>query len=312
MKYNALGKTGLRVSELSFGASSLGGVFHEIDETEAIGAVHRVLEAGINYIDVSPAYGATKAEKVLGKALRGVDRATYYLSTKVGKYTKPGCYGCDTFDYSAKRIRSSIEESMERVGVEYFDIVYLHDFDYENQRHADQALEEGYATLQELKKEGRIGAVGGGIYAMDLWKRMLIETEAEVLLVHNHYCLNDIRLLELLPLCQQQGVGIVNASPFGSGLLTARGAPDWHPATAEQRTYFAKAAKLCEERGTSISKLALQYSSQHPEVPTTLFSSARPTSIERNLKWYSEPCDYLLVAEVQRILEPVMNLQWPY
>lgn len=312
MKYNALGKTGLRVSELSFGASSLGGVFHEVDEAEAIEAVHRVLDAGINYIDVSPAYGATKAEQVLGQALRGVDRGRYHLSTKVGKYTKPGSYGCDTFDYSRKRIRSSIEESKERVGVDYFDIVYLHDFDYENQVYADQALSEGYGTLMELKDEGKIGAVGGGIYAMDLWKRMLTETEAEVLLVHNHYCLNDIRLLELLPLCEEKGVGIVNASPFGSGLLTDRGAPDWHPATEDQRSYFTRAAKLCEERGTSISKLALQYSAQHPQIPTTLFSSARPTSIERNLQWYSEPCDYALVAEVQRILEPVMNYQWDY
>lgn len=312
MKYNALGETGLRVSELSFGASSLGGVFHEVNEAEAIEAVHRVLDAGINYIDVSPAYGATKAEQVLGKALRGVERDRYYLSTKVGKQTEPGCYGCDSFDYSAGRIRSSIDESMARVGVDYFDIVYLHDFDYENQIHAEQALTEGYATLMALKGEGRIGAVGGGIYAMDLWKRMLLETEAEVLLVHNHYCLNDIRLLELLPLSAQKGVGIVNASPFGSGLLTDRGAPDWHPATDKQRAYFAKAAELCKERGTSISKLALQYSAQHPQIPTTLFSSARPTSVERNLQWYSEPCDYALVAEVQAILEPVMNLQWPY
>lgn len=312
MEYRELGKTGLSVSSLSFGASSLGGVFHDVDEDDAVRAVHRVLEAGINYIDVSPAYGATKAETVLGRALKGVDRARYYLSTKVGKYTKPGCYGCDTFDYSEKRIRASIEESMERVGVDYFDIVYLHDFDYENQYYADQALAEGFGTLTQLKNEGAIGAVGGGIYAMDLWKRMLVETDAEVLLVHNHYCLNDIRLVELLPLCEQKGVGIVNASPFGSGLLTDRGAPDWHPATTKQRAYFSEAARVCSERGTSISKLALQFSTQHPRITTTLFSSARTASVERNLAWYLEPCDYVLVAEVQRILEPIMNYQWDY
>ena len=312
MNYNELGSTGLSVSELSFGASSLGGVFHEVDETEAVKAVYRALEAGINYIDVSPAYGGTKAEQVLGRALKGVPRRQYYLSTKVGKYTDPRSYGSDTFDYTAERIRRSIGESMERLGVEYFDIVYLHDFDYEDQAHAESAITEGYLTLRELKNEGRIGNVGAGIYAMDLWKRFLLQTDPDVLLVHNHLCLNDIRLLELLPLAKSKGVGIVNASPFGSGLLTDRGAPDWHPITREQRALFSQAATLCSERGTSLAKLALQFSSQHHEVPTTLFSTARVSSVDRNLQWYSEPCDYGLVAEVQCILEPVMNLQWAY
>lgn len=311
MKYNRLGNTGLQVSSLSFGASSLGGVFHKVREDEAIAAVHLVLDAGINYLDVSPAYGATEAERVLGKALKGVDRGRYILSSKVGKYTDPDSRQ-DTFDYSAERIRRSIRESMGRLGVEYLDIVYLHDFDYEGQVHANQALGEGYETLLELKHEGRIGAVGAGIYAMDLWKRSILETDLEVLLVHNHYCLNDIRVHELLPLCAQRNIGIVNASPFGSGLLSDRGAPDWHPANDSQRNLFREASELCSARGASLSKLALQFSTQHPDIPTTLFSSARPASVERNLEWYTEPCDYELVAEVQRVLEPVMNHQWQY
>ena len=312
MRYNKLGNTGLLVSELSFGASSLGGVFHEVSEEEAVRTVHAALEAGINYFDVAPAYGATRAEQVLGKALRGVDRNRYFLSTKVGKYTAPGSYGNDTFDYSAARLRASIAESMERLGAEYVDIVYLHDFDYDGQRHADWALTEGFETLQQLKREGRIGNVGGGIYAMDLWKRMLVETDPDVLMLHNHLCINDIRIFELLPLCKNKGVGVVNASPFASGLLTERGAADWHPANADQRACFRRAAELCAERGSNISKLALQYSAQQGVTPTTLFSTARVQSVERNLAWYEEPCDYTLVAEVQRILEPVMNVQWDY
>jgi L-galactose dehydrogenase len=312
MEYNLLGRTGLSVSELSFGASSLGGVFHDVDRDEALRTVHAALEAGINYLDVSPAYGATKAEETLGAALRGIDRGRYHLSTKVGKYTEPGAYGRDTFDFSPERVRSSIRESMDRLGVDYIDIVYLHDFDYADQKYADQALAEGFGTLQELKHEGLIGFIGAGIYAMDLWKRVLLETDVDVLLVHNHYCLNDIRLVELLPLCEERGVGIVNASPFGSGLLTDRGAPDWHPVTPEQRVLFSRAAELCKDSGSSISKLALQFSSQNRDVPTTLFSTARTESVARNLKWYQEPCDHRLVASVQRILEPVMNIQWAY
>ncbi len=312
MKYNELGKTGLTVSELSFGASSLGGVFHEVNERDAIKTVHAALAAGINYVDVAPAYGATRAEQVLGKALRGVNRANYTLSTKVGKYTNDGLYGNDTFDYSATRIRESISESMQRLGVDYIDIVYLHDFEYHDQIHADWALSEGYDTLQELKREGRIGNVGGGIYAMDLWKRMLVERDPDALMVHNHLCLNDVRIFELLPLANQKGAGVVNASPFGSGLLTERGPADWHPATSDQRAVFRKAVELCTERGSNISKLALQYSAQQHVAPTTLFSTARVQSVERNLAWYEEPCDYGLAAEVQRVLEPVMNVQWAY
>lgn len=312
MRYNTLGRSGLSVSELSFGASSLGGVFHEVEKAEALRTVHAALDYGINYLDVSPAYGATQAEQYLGAALKDIDRSRYSLSTKVGKYTQPGAYGIDTFDFSRDRITRSIDESMGRIGVDYFDIVYLHDFDYENGRHADQALTEGFDALAELKNRGRIGAIGAGIYAMDLWKRALLETEVDVLLVHNHYCLNDIRALELLPLCDQLQVGIVNASPFGSGLLTDRGAPEWHPSNEEQRKLFAQAAKLCADSGTSISKVALQFSTQNHTFPTTLFSTARTASVERNLAWYEEPCDYKLVAAIQQILEPVMNLQWDY
>lgn len=312
MQYNELGRTGLKVSALSLGASSLGGVFHDVATEDAIRTVHAALDAGINYFDVAPAYGATRAESVLGAALRGVPRDRFLLSTKVGKYTAPGAYGRDTFDYSAGRIRSSLAESMERLGVDYVDIVYLHDFEYEGQAYADQALTEGYATLQQLKSEGRIGGVGGGIYAMDLWKRMLVETDPDALLVHNHLCLNDIRFYELVPLARQKGVGLVSASPFGMGLLTDRGPADWHPATPEQREYFRRAARLCADRETSIAKLAFQYASQQGVAATTLFSTARVESLQRNLAWLEEPCDYALVAEVQRILEPVMNLQWSF
>lgn len=312
MRYNELGDTGISVSQLSFGASSLGGVFHEVDDQEAVRAVHEALDAGINYIDVSPAYGATRAESVLGRALQGVSRDRYAISTKVGKYTSSSAYGNDTFDYSGRRVRASVQESMQRVGVDYFDMVYLHDFDYQNHAHADSALSEGYEALAALKREGWIGGVGAGIYDMALWKRVLLETDMDALLVHNHHCLNDIRLHELLPLARQKGVGIVNASPFGSGLLTDRGAPDWHPATPQQRERFRKAAGLCRDHGTSIAKLAVQFSTQHPDIPTTLFSSASPDSVQRTLEWYGEPCDYELVAKVQRVLEPVMNLQWDY
>jgi L-galactose dehydrogenase len=310
MKTSPLGNTGLQVSTLSFGASSLGGVFHEVDETDAIRAVHTALELGINYFDVAPAYGGTRSETVLGKALRGIPRDQYFLSTKIGKYTNPEKYGDDTLDYSRERTRRSIDESAARLGTDYFDIIHIHDIEYEDRQHTEWALNEGFEAVSELKREGRIGAVSFGIYPMDLWHRILTTLPVDVGLVHNHYSLHDTRLLELLPLAMENGIGLINASPFGSGLLTERGPADWHPANTDQRAIFKQAADYCAAQGTNISKLALQLSSQHPDIPTTMFSSANADSVKRNVKWAAEPYDPELVAQVRQILTPLSHINW--
>jgi aryl-alcohol dehydrogenase-like predicted oxidoreductase len=166
--------------------------------------------------------------------------------------------------------------------------------------------------VQELKREGRIGAVSFGIYPMDLWRRIFDTLEIDAALVHNHYCLNDTQLLELLPLARLKRIGIINGSPFASGLLTDRGPADWHPAGPDTRTLFRRAADFCKGHGTSISRLALQFSSQNPELPTTLFSTARPDAVRRNVADYEQPYDHSLVQEVMRILQPALNQEWKY
>lgn len=312
MDYQTLGKTGLKVSRLSFGASALGSVFRQIDEAEGIRTVHAALDAGINYIDVAPAYGGTLAETVLGKALKGISRDRYYLSTKAGKYTAPGAYGADELNYSEARIRAGLEESMKRLGVEYIDIVHLHDFEYQGFSKTESAFAEGFPTLVKLKQEGRIGAVSAGIYPMDLWQRVVAEAPVDGILTHNHYCLNDTRGLELVPACKAANIGMINASPFASGLLTGGPIADWHPAGAEDRMLFAEAARFCEQQGTSIAKIAFQFACHHSPFHTTLFSSARTSSLARNLAWFTEPLDQDILHEVRRILAPVIDKQWNY
>lgn len=312
MRYNPLGNTGLQVSQISFGASSLGGVFREVNEQQAIKAVHTALELGINYIDVAPAYGGTKAETVLGKALKGISRDRFYISTKVGKYTAIDRYGQDRFDYSVEGIRRSLEESAKRIGVDYFDIVHLHDIEYNDRIHTEWALSEGIQTLHSLKQAGQIGAVGIGMYPIDLWERVIREGLIDVGLSHNLYSLNDTRLQLILPLASTMGVGIISASPFSSGLLTSRGAPAWHPATPEQRAIFEAAAAYCHKQGTTIEKLAIQFSTQNPQIATTMFSSANPDAVRSNLDWSEEPIDNAMVKKVQEILAPVSNQNWKY
>lgn len=312
MDYTTLGKTGINVSRLSFGASALGGVFRDIDEADGIRAVHAALDAGINYFDVAPAYGGTVAETVLGKALKGISRDRYFLSTKAGKYTQPGAYGSDELNYSAERIRSGLEQSMQRLGVDYIDIVHLHDFEYQGGTKTEWAFTEGFPTLVALKEEGRIGNVSAGIYPLDLWQRVIAEAPVDAILTHNHYCLNDTCGLELVEPCRAKNIGMINASPFASGLLTGGKIADWHPANAEERALFAEAAAFCEKQGTPIAKLAFQFACQNTPFHTTMFSTARTASLQRNLEWYGEPCDASLVMEVRKILAPVIDLQWNY
>ncbi len=310
MKSNNLGNSGLTVSALSLGASSLGGVFHDVDENEAIATVKAALEAGITYFDVAPAYGGTRSETVLGKGLKGIDRSRYVLSTKVGKYTDPNQYGNDTHDYSRDRIRRSLDESGERLGVDYFDIIHIHDIEYQDRKYTEWALTEGFDAVQELKREGRVGAVSFGIYPIDLWERIFLTLPVDAALVHNHYCLNDTRLLDLLPIAQEHGIGIINASPYASGLLTDRGPADWHPAGPDERAVFRKAAEFCRAEGTSISQVAFQFSSQNLDIPTTMFSTANRRSLARSLDWYEQPVDTGLVEKVRAILQPVTNEDW--
>jgi aryl-alcohol dehydrogenase-like predicted oxidoreductase len=230
----------------------------------------------------------------------------------VGKNTAPGAYGVDTFNYSYDAIMRSVDESAARIGVDYFDILHLHDIEYNNREHTEWALLEGIQTLLTLKEEGRIGAVGMGIYPVDLWERVIDEGIIDVGLTHNIYCLNDTRLLSLLPKAKEKNIGLINASPFASGLLTNRGAPDWHPVSLEQRKIFTKAAEHCKKKGSDIAKLAMQFSSQNPAIVTTMFSSANPDSVRRNVAWSNEPIDDELLKEVREILVPLSNQNWNY
>ena len=149
----------MKISHLSFGASSLGSVFRETNEKESFEAVEAAIEGGINFIDVSPYYGHYKAETVLGKALRNIPRKKYFLSTKVGRYGKDGV---NTWDYSAKRVTDSVYESMERLGIDFIDLINVHDIEFQAARPGGLQLvvDETLPALVELREKGVVGHVG--------------------------------------------------------------------------------------------------------------------------------------------------------
>ncbi|MFZ9857370.1 MAG: aldo/keto reductase [Roseiflexaceae bacterium] len=301
MEYRVLGNTGIKLSALSMGASSLGGVFHAINQADGIRAVHMALDAGINHFDVAPAYGATVAETVLGQALRGVARDRYVLSTKVGQYDKYGV------DFSAVGVRAKLHESMQRLGVEYVDIVYCHDIEYVD---IDVIINETLPALRQAQREGLIRQVGISGYPLAIYPRVLAACDLDVVLSYCHLMLGNTRLLDVVPQLQACEVGIINAAPLGMGLLTRQGPPEWHPAPAHIRARYTEAAAFCQMQGVDIAQLAIQYSVAHPQVATTLVSTASPDRMAANLAWIAQPIDGQIIAEVLQILAPVLNESW--
>ena len=303
----------MKVSNLGFGASSLGGVFHSIREEEGIEAVHTAVDNGINFIDVSPYYGHLKAETVLGKALKDIPREKYYLSTKVGRY---GHNGINTWDYSAKRAQESVYESMERLNVDYIDLINVHDIEFQGDMEGGLQLivDETLPALVELREKGIVKHVGITDLQPENLKWVVEHAPAgtvESILNFCHYSLNDTLLADYLGFFEQHNVGVINASPFSMGLLSQRGAPDWHPASAELKAACAKAAAYCEEQGYPIDKLAIQFStSLNPRIATTLFSSANPKNVLKNIQYVNEPMDEKLVKKVQEIIGDQMFVRW--
>lgn len=313
MVYNEIGKTGMRVSCLSFGASSLGGVFHGVREEDGIKAVHTAVENGINFIDVSPYYGHYRAETVLGKALKDIPRDKYYLSTKVGRY---GQDGVNTWDYSARRAKESVYESMERLNVDHIDLINVHDIEFQAALPwgLQKVVDETLPALCELRREGVVSHVGITDLQLENLKWVVEHVEdgtVESVLNFCHYSLNDTMLADFLGFFEQHGVGVINASPLSMGLLSQRGAPDWHPAPKDLRDACARAAAYCEEKGYPIEKLAVQFSTSYsPRIATTLFSSANPDNVLKNIGYVNEPIDGQLVTEVQHIIGDQMFVRW--
>lgn len=307
MKHREIGKTGMMVSPLSFGASSLGAVFHSLREEEGIQAVHTAVDHGINFIDVSPYYGHLKAEEVLGKALKDIARHRYYLSTKVGRYGKDGV---NYWDYSEKKATESVYESMERLHVDYIDLINVHDIEFAD---LDQVCQETLPALVELREQGVVKHVGITNLTLRHFVYVIEHVPpgtVESILSFCHYTLNDDSLTDYLDFFEQHGVGVINASPFSMGLLTERGTPDWHPAPEPLKKVAMKAAAHCKSKGENIEKLAIQYAVSNSRIATTLFSTTRPASVIQNMAWAHEPLNEELLREVREILKPRFRDTW--
>jgi L-galactose dehydrogenase len=301
LEYRQLGQTSLQVSVVSFGASPLGDVFHPTDPAEGTAAVRYAIERGINFFDVSPYYGLTLAETRLGEALEG-HRQQVILATKCGRY------GADEFDFSAARIKQEFENSLRRLRTDHVDLLQAHDVEFGD---VEQIVEETIPAMRRLQEQGKARYVGITGYSLKNLVEISRRAKVDSILT---YCRCNLMISDiddaLVPFAQEQGIGILNASALHMGILTRRGAPDWHPAPPEVREAGRRVVELCEAHGVDASQLALRFSFDHPGIATTLVGMSTRKHVDDNLRALEFTIDPALLKEIQEIASPVNNYVW--
>ena len=300
MQKRLLGRTGLELPILGFGASSLGQEFRPVTVDEALGSVRVALESGLNFIDTSPFYGRGMSEVLLGIALRGAPRDSYILSTKLGRYC------LHHFDFTAKRVAESIDVSLHRLGTDYLDIVFCHDIEFVP---LQQIVDETLPALREAQRLGKVRFIGVSGYPMKIFRYVLDRAPLDCVLSYNQYTLQNTRLAdELVSYLKERSVGIINAGPFSARLLTNAPLPAWLKESEQVKAVARRAAAHCASKGTDIARLALQFCLANPDITSTVAGSANPANVRQWAQWAAEPLDDKLLAEVQAIFAPVKNL----
>ena len=295
-----LGRTGLSLPILGFGASSLGQEFRSVRIEEALRSVQVALECGMDFIDTSPFYGRGMSEVLLGIALRGIPRDSYTLCTKLGRYD------LGHFDFSARRVAESIDVSLHRLGTDHLDIVLCHDIEFVPMQ---QIVDETIPALRRQVAAGKVRFIGFSGYPQKVFRFILDQAEVDCVLSYNQATLQNTRFLEeTVPYLESKGVGALNAGPFSARLLTQAALPAWLKEPEGVKAAARRAAELCAARGTDIAKLALQYSCSHPALASTLAGSANPENIRKWSQWLAEPMDSELLREVLEIFLPVRNI----
>jgi L-galactose dehydrogenase len=302
MEYRQLGETDLRISVLGFGASPLGDVFRKTTPEERNGAVHLAVERGINFFDVSPYYGITLAEERLGVALEG-RREKVVLATKCGRY------GGSEFDFSAAKITAEFENSLKRLRTDYVDVLQAHDVEF---GHVSRIVEETLPAMRRLQEQGKARYIG--ITGYSLKNLMEIAGKAKVDSILS-YCRYNLLITDLdralVPFAQKHGVGVINASPLHMGIITERGAPEWHPAPQAVRDAGQKIVAVCKARGLDASEVALKFCLDYAGAASTLVGLSSREHVERNLKAMELKLEPELLAEIAAVVKPVKDLTWP-
>jgi D-threo-aldose 1-dehydrogenase len=287
----SIGTTGVAVTRLGFGAASIGGLFAEVEDEDARATIEHAYDMGIRYFDVAPLYGYGAAERRLGAVLQMKPRDSYVVSTKVGRLVRraadvvPGSDidrqrvddGDDAlyagigdrrivFDFSSDGVRRSLDESLERLGLDRIDVVFIHDPD----DHWRDAIEGAYPALHRLRAEGIIRALGVGMSQIHMLDRFARETEIDAILLAGRFTLLDQTAgADLLPTCQRRGIAVIVGGVMNSGVLASPGSGgryDYRPAPADIVERARAIGAICERHGVPIKAAAVQFPFGHSAV----------------------------------------------
>lgn len=303
MQRRPLGRTGLNVSLVGFGGSSIGSVFRPVTQEEANATVRAALDAGINYFDTAPYYGRTAAETALGRALAGVPRERYVLATKVGRYDH------HDFDFSPARLARSVDESLARLQCGHIDVIQVHDVEFVS---LPQIWGEALPALDQLRASGKVRFIG--LTGLPLATLRTVHEHAgpliDTVLSYCHGTLSDRTFLPYAAKLRAAGKGVLNAAPLSMGLLTRAGPPAWHPAPPALRAACAAAADYCTRRGADFADLALSFSFGLPDIDSTIVGLAGVAEVKHAVACAARAPDPELLAGVQTLLAPVQGVTW--
>lgn len=284
-------------ARVGFGAAPIGNLLTEVSDEDAAAAVEAAWEAGWRYYDVAPHYGLGLAERRLGEVLRTKPRDQYVLSSKVGRLlvdagtpkTDDEGYAVTTnlrrqWDFSRDGIRRSIDESLQRLGTDRLDVVYLHDPD----DHFEPAVETGFPALIELRGEGVIGAIGAGMNQSEMLAEFVKRADLDVIMLAGRYSVLDHDALDdVLPGCVDNDVRVVAVGVFNSGLLSRdRPKPgatfNYVPAGRDLVAAANQIADICDANGVTLPAVALQFPLAHPAVAGVAVGCRNAGQVRRN------------------------------
>ncbi|WP_211269153.1 aldo/keto reductase [Saccharothrix syringae] len=286
---------GVALSRLGFGGGPIGNLFTAVSDEDAAGALGAAWDAGVRYFDTAPHYGLGLSERRLGRFLRTRPRAEFAVSTKVGRLLEPFDGGGDdlangfavpathrrVWDFGADGVRRSLESSLDRLGLDRVDVVYLHDPD----DHWEQAITRGVPALVKLRDEGVVRAIGVGMNQWRMLARFVREADLDVVLLAGRYTLLDRSGAELLELCAERGVAVVAAGVFNSGLLAAPAAGatyDYRAAPPGLVERARRVAGVCGRHGVPVPQAAIAFPRRHPAVASVLVGVRSAEEVRAN------------------------------
>jgi D-threo-aldose 1-dehydrogenase len=286
-----LGRSGIMVTRLGLGTGPATRGLSREGAGRFAATVRHARSLGIDYVDTAPAYHLGASEEALGEVARESGNAII-ISTKVGRLVRPGVepIGSQTrdpssddliFDFSRDGVVRSVEESLERLGLERVDVLMIHDPD----DHMDQAIAEAYPALRELKDEGRVGAIGAGMTAAPPLARFVRETDLDCLLLAGRYTLLEQSALdELLPLCVERHVSVILGGVFNGGLLAGSFTDLFNYARADDSVLAAakELSELCDEYEVPLKAAAIQFPFAHPAVASVLSGTVAEEHLDEN------------------------------